>query len=138
MKKYDIIFKSKIEGLKKAVPNILIEDFTKDKANQGMLFIIGVLFAVVWIFSLYQFRVSDFLVPVRYNSFLGVTEIGKWFDLYRIPLFFTISIITNLLLANLIYKKDRMISYILIGINVFLGLISFVLVLNFSNMIGKI
>lgn len=137
MKKYDLIFKSKVQSLKQGLPKILLDEFLKDKANQGMLLITGVLFSIAWILSLYFFRVNDFLVPTRYNSFLGVTELGNWAGLYRIPLFLTVLIIINLLLGNLIYKKDRMITYILIGTNIFLALISIVLVINFSNIIGK-
>lgn len=122
--------------LKKKLPSFLKEEFLRDKANQGMLLVSLSLLLAVWVFSIFSFKVTDFLVPVKYSSFLGVTKVGNWYELYRIPVYLTVATAINLSLANLIYKKDRMITYILVGANIFLGMVSAVLVFNFSRLAG--
>lgn len=138
MKKYDVILKSKIQENLAKLPQLFEEDFLRDKPNQGMLLATVIFFSAVWIFAIVEFRVSDFLVPIRYNSFLGVTQVGSWYELYRTPIFLTFCIIINLLLGNLMYKKDRMVTYILIGTNIFLGFVAAILVFNFARLTGSL
>jgi len=116
---------------------ILSYDFTHNNPVR-VLFLVSLIFIVaVWIIALFSFGKTTYPVPLRYNSFLGVTELGPWFKLYRLPLFNLLTFFINIFLANAVFKKDRMISYIFLGISIFVGIMSLAVVINLSLLINR-
>lgn len=132
MKKAEIHFKNWTQNLREKLPTLLNDYFLKDTVVQFLIGIALVILIAAWIISFIRFRPSDFDIPLKYDSFLGVTRLGKWYELYKIPLFASASYLINLLLANKIYKKDKMIGYILIGANIFICIIAIIIIINFS------
>lgn len=137
MNKIDIFIKDIKENLKSHLPKVLEYPFFGDFTNRVLLVLSSALLLAVWIVALYRFRPSDFLVPVRYSSFFGVTQLGSWYDLYAVPLIMTFCIFLNLFLGYTMYQKDKMISYIFVGSAAFISAISLIIVINFSIIIGR-
>lgn len=137
MNKIDIFIKNIKENLKSHLPKIFEQPFFSDFTNRVILGVSGILFLSTWLLALFRFQPSDFLVPIRYSSFFGVTQLGNWYDLYAVPLVMTFCIILNLLLGRTIYQRDKMISYIFVGSTAFISAISLVVVINFSIMLGR-
>jgi len=92
------------------------------------------LFLTVWVLSFYYFKVTHYLVPLRYSSFLGVFELGQWHRSYELPLFFSLCFLLNLILAGTIYKKDKFLAYILTASNIFIALIVLTVIINFGRL----
>lgn len=132
MNKINIILKETGANLRSHIPKIFERPFFMDRYVQVVLGVSGLLFAATWIIALVRFRPSDFLVPVRYNSFLGVTQLGNWYGLYQVPLIMTLCLILNILLGNVIYKKDKMIGYIFAASGIFITVVALVITINFS------
>jgi hypothetical protein len=136
MKKIEIRTRAFTKNIKDKLPNFFNEAFLGDINIQVLLFVAGVIFVVTWIFAIVRFQPSDYLVPTRYNTFLGVTALGNWYQLYFVPLILTFCILLNFVLSNFTYKKDKMISYILVGSNIFLAISALAVVINFGLISG--
>lgn len=136
MKNFEIRTRAFSKGLKEKLPNVFKLEFGQDINIRVMIVIFAILLSIIWIFSFIRFQPSDFMVPLRYNSFLGVTQLGFWYNLYSVPVFLTLCSFLNLVLAEVIYKKDRMISYILVGSNIFLAAASLAVVINLAFISG--
>lgn len=132
MNKLNIFFKDLEEKLKSILPKVFDRPYFHDRTNQIVLGISALVFLIVWIASVVLFQPNDFLVPIRYNSFLGVTELGNWYHLYQIPLIMTLCSLLNLALSITTYKKDKMIAYIFASSNIFITLLALIVAINFS------
>lgn len=132
MGKTDIYIKHKLEKYKSNLPKFLAETFLADHSVQLMLFFTLVLVLSSWIVAFLRFQPSEFQVPLRYDSFLGVTRLGRWYELYRLPLIATAVLIFNIFLGNLTYKKDKMLGYILVGTTIFVAILALIVTINFG------
>jgi hypothetical protein len=136
MRKFELFLRAFLKGKKEKMPKFLREEFTRD-INVRVLFILfGIIFVIIWIFAFLRFQPSDYMVPVRYNTFLGVTQLGNWYDLYYVPVIMAFCALLNLVLANVIYTKDKMISYIFLGSNIFIAGSALAVVINLALISG--
>lgn len=53
-------------------------------------------------------------IILHYNIFFGIDLIGPWFKIYLIPLFGLICFFINFALSAIIYKRSKILSYLLI------------------------
>lgn len=136
MNKLELYFQSRISEAKKNLPKFFDEAYFRDRVSVTILVLSIVFLLAVWIAAVVGFHITEFTVPVRYNSFLGVTEIGSSLSLFRLPIFFTLCVATNILLSRVVYKKDKLIGYILSGTNIILGVITIIIIINFARIIG--
>ncbi len=134
--KFEVKTRHITNRLKNRIVGFFSKDFLKDLPARLILITGAILVFVVWLVAVFRFPVSEYLVPIRYNSFLGVTELGSWYELFRVPAFITLCLILNLILANAVFAKDKMISYIFLGINIFLAISALTVVINLSLLIG--
>jgi hypothetical protein len=137
MNKIDLYFKSLIGLLKKKLIKNFESPYFKDDVIKTTLIFTGLIFFIVWGLAFFYFKITNYMVPIRYNSFFGVTELGSWYDLYRLPIYFTIILIINLILAKALYKKEKLISYILTATTIFIGILVMLLIFNFGRLIGE-
>ncbi len=137
MNRIDIYFKSQITKFKETILKGFSDTYFKDNIIRYVLFFSGIVITVVWGLSIFYFKISNYMVPIKYNSFFGVTSLGSWYDLYRLPVFLTLITFLNIFLSKSIYKKEKIISYILTSTNIFLGLIVVVLIVNFGKLLGN-
>lgn len=135
--KFNIITKNWLKRLKEKILGILAEDFLKDSPVRILLFWSVVLSAVTWLVALLSFAPSSYQVPVKYNSFMGVTELGNWYELYRVPLALLACLFLNIVLASFLYRKDKMVSYIILGSLIFLSIASLIVTINLRMMLGN-
>lgn len=137
MSKFQIFAKSLLKRTKLWATNFVQEDFSRDLTVRILAFLAVVAIAVIWIFSVLSFPPAEYLVPLRYNSFLGVTSLGSWYELYAVPSILVLLFILNAILAHTAYKKDKMISYILLGTNIFLAIVASSVVISLSIMVSR-
>jgi len=135
--KFEIITRNYIKQFRQKIINFFDAEFLKDTSVRIIGIVCAVLLLAVWLVAIFRFGFADYEVPIRYNSFLGVTELGGWYKLYRVPVFITLCFILNLILANVVYKKDKMISYIFLGINVFNAIAAMAVIINLSLISGN-
>jgi hypothetical protein len=133
-KKFEIILRNTAARIAERSPKIFGREFLKDTNIRVILVITGVLILTTWLVSLFRFQPSDYMVPTRYNSFLGVTQLGSWYDLYYVPGIMTLCFFLNTYLGNVVYKIDKMVGYILLGANIFVSGLALIVVINLSRL----
>jgi hypothetical protein len=111
--------------------------FLKDLTVRVLLGISLAMLALIWIFSFFNFDPTDYLVPLRYDSFLGVTSLGAWYQLYAVPLILVLLFCLNVFLASTAYVKDKLVSYILLGSNIFLAICGGTVIISLSAIISR-
>ena len=136
MNKIELYFQSRVTELKKSIPNFFEDRYFKDRVVVGILILSGIIFLLTWVTSFMRLHLNEFMVPVRYNSFIGVTELGSSASVYRIPIIFTFCFILNIVLSRVVYRKDKLIGYVLCGTNIVIGILTLVLIINFSRIVG--
>lgn len=52
-------------------------------------------------------------IPLHYNVLFGIDRFGAWYQIFWIPAFCFVVLIANLLLAALIYHKEKLMSTLL-------------------------
>jgi hypothetical protein len=135
-KKFEIMWRNAISRMAERFPKIFGQEFLKDINIRVILGISGVLVLTTWLFAAFRFQPSDYMVPVRYNSFLGVTQLGNWYDLYYVPGIMSLCVLLNTYLGNVVYKIDKMVGYIMVGANIFVSGFALIVVINLSRLVN--
>lgn len=135
-KKYEVIIRDITNRWKIKLTKLLNREYLSDINVRVMLTIAGIIVLAVWLVAIFRFQPSDFMVPTRYNSFLGVTGIGNWYDLYYVPGVMSLCSLINFFLGSVLYSKDKMVSYIFVGVNIFLSVIALIVIINFSILVN--
>lgn len=133
IKKISLNLRARLGPAGKKVLSCVKGPYFRDITTQLILIPTLGLFLAVWVLSIYYFKVTHHLVPLRYSSFLGVFELGQWYRSYELPLFFSICFLLNLVLASAIYKRDKFLAYILTASNIFIALIVLTVVINLGR-----
>lgn len=63
------------------------------------------------------------LLPLHYNIYFGIDFIGKWYKIFIVPAAGIFFIIINFLLADIVYLRDKVVSYFLVGAGLFVQVI---------------
>lgn len=133
IKKLEINLRAKFNPRKDALLRHVKNPFFRDTVTQLLLIPSILLLLAAWVLSIYYFRVSEYLVPLRYNSFIGVISLGHWYESYLMPLLLTTCFIANIILGKKIYEKDKFLGYILVATNIFLAIVAIVIIVNFGK-----
>ena len=75
---------------------------------------------IVWIFLFLKIKPQSEPVYLHYNIYFGVDLIGEWYKIFLMPFIGLVIYFINLYLSYIIYKREKIISYIIIGITIFL------------------
>ncbi len=79
-------------------------------------FFIGLAFnIIIWLILAFNIGSSLEIIPLHYNIYFGIDLIGPWYKVFIIPTIGVIILFINILLSYIIYKKDKTISYFLMG-----------------------
>lgn len=132
MRKADVYLAHRTNQAKEKIFSFFRSPFFLDHAVQIMTFLSIVLVLSCWVVAFLRFQPSEFQVPLRYDNFLGVTKIGEWYLLYRLPAIALICFLLNLYLGDLIFQKDKMISYIFCGTSLMVSALSLIVIINFG------
>lgn len=133
IKKFEIGLRAKFSPQKEAVLKHVKSVYFRDIITQLLLIPSVFLLLAAWILSIYFFRATEYLVPLRYNSFIGVFSLGNWYAPYIVPAVLTVCFIANIWLGKTIYDKDKFLGYILVATNIFLAIVGIVIVYNFGK-----
>jgi hypothetical protein len=133
IKKIEIGLRARFTPQREAILKHIKSKFFRDVITQLLLIPSIFLLLAAWVLAIYYFRASEYLVPLRYNSFVGVYSLGNWYDAYIIPVVTTTSFVANVLLGKTIYQKDKFLGYILLATNIFLAIVGIVVIINFGK-----
>lgn len=76
-----------------------------------LMTLVVVLFNVAW--ALINIKQTEIQIPIRFSSLTNFDQLGNWYQLYEIPLIAVLIGGANFALANLLHKKNRLISIFL-------------------------
>ncbi len=99
-----------------------------------ILILFQVFFPVWRILPLIQGQSS---VPLHYNVNFGVDNIGEWWRVFTAPAVGLLFALVNALGAHILWKREKMLSYVIVGSTLLLELILaaamiFIVLLNIS------
>ena len=65
------------------------------------------------IFALINIKQTQIQIPVRFSSLTNFDQLGNWYQLYEIPIIAAMIAAANFALANLLHRRNRLISVFL-------------------------
>ncbi len=94
------------------------------------LLVSGIVFLIVW--SVTHIHATDIDVPIRFTSLTNFDELGKWYQLYEIPVIAILVSVINVFFAALLHKKNRIISTFLIITALMVVVLAIAILLGFT------
>ncbi len=82
----------------------------------------------IWVFLYLKFlplQAMGETLPLHYNIYFGIDFIGRWYEIFIMPLVGIFFIIINFILADIIYLRDKITSYFLTGAGAFIQILLF-------------
>ena len=76
----------------------------------------------IWAFLYFKFSPlgsSENILPLHYNIYFGIDFVGEWKKVFVIPLVGIFFITINFLIADIVYLRDKIIGYFLVGTGLF-------------------
>jgi len=109
--------------------------FFHDITSLTML-LLGVMLMLI-LFMILIFRISsgDLMVPLNYNSIYGVTSSVVWYKLYFLPISYFILFIINIFIAWAFFEKERLITYLVLFVNIIIGVTLVIMEYNLTSLI---
>jgi len=77
----------------------------------ALSFLINIFFWLILWYSTLTFEGS---IPLHYNIYFGVDLLGDKKEIFKLPLIALLILLVNFILARVIYKKDKILSYFLV------------------------
>jgi hypothetical protein len=119
---------------KKAVqkPSITSRSIYKDGwfLSLSVLTLIVVLFNVLW--ALINIKQTPIQIPIRFSSLTNFDQLGNWYQLYEIPVITVMIVLANFGLANLLHKKNRLVSVFLMMAALMCAVLSTAILIGFT------
>ncbi len=113
------------DSLRKKAVKAHGKSFLQEKPFKYILMAVGLLLAIDLVFILTHLKVDQTSQPIKYNYLFGITKTGSWISTLILPAILIIVTLTNVLAAEYFYKKDKLLTYIFLSINLFLTIIVF-------------
>ena len=110
--------------------------FTKlfsDKVIFGLSVAGFIILILMFGLTFLRVRPSAIEIPLGFNSYLKVDNLGTWYQIYYLPVFGLVCIATNLALAINPDTSERLAQYLLLATNLILILI-LVIVINLTSL----
>jgi len=96
------------------------QKFFRSRANILLVAIMFLLNIGNWMLLYFKFKPQTDPIYLHYNIYYGIDLIGSWYLIYIMPLVGLLMIILNTIFAVLLYKKEKIVSMVVIGITIFL------------------
>lgn len=109
----------------KAAKNVHTQTFLQERPFKYILMAVGVIVFVNLAFIFTHIKADQLSQPIKYNYLFGIVKTGSWTGAFLLPVLFLLIIIINILAAEYFYRKDKFLTYVFLGINLFLGIITF-------------
>ncbi|MFA6410360.1 MAG: hypothetical protein WCW26_02175 [Candidatus Buchananbacteria bacterium] len=94
---------------------ILFDSYWRDRIIKTNLIFSIVANFILWLGLIWQFKNFSESVPLHYNIYYGIDLIGPWYQILVMPGLGLLFILINLLASAIIYRKEKMIGYFLVG-----------------------
>lgn len=120
-----IIKKIDKSSVKKAAVKAHGKSFLQEKPFKYILIGVGVLTLVNFVYLFTHIKVDQVSQPLKYNYLFGIVKTGTWTGSFTLPLLLVTIIAINVLAAEYFYRKEKFLTYIFLGINIFLCVITF-------------
>lgn len=120
-----IVKKIDTTKLQKRARKVHEKSFLQEKPFKYILMGVGVLVVVNLAFVLTHLKTDQASIPLKYNYLFGIVRTGSWTSSFLLPSLLVLIIIANILAAEYFYKKDKFLTYVFLGINTFLCIITF-------------
>jgi uncharacterized BrkB/YihY/UPF0761 family membrane protein len=89
-----------------------------------------VFFNILW--SLINIKQTQIQIPVRFSSLTNFDQLGNWYQLYEIPVITLAIALSNFALANLLHKKNRLISVFLMMAALMCSILATAILIGFT------
>lgn len=102
-----------------------IENFWKNRASL-CLCVAGLLVnGAHWLYVALNSHPQAEPINLHYNIYFGVDLIGAWYLIFLAPLTSTAVYFINIFFSYILYKREKILSYAVLGVTIFLGFIAF-------------
>lgn len=106
--------------------------FFSDVISISLIFITFLLVLTMFLILAFRVKSGDYLIPLVYNSTYGVTALGAWYKIYLYPLAFLGFSLINFMIAWAYFEKERLITYLVLFVNILAGFLFVVLEYNLT------
>jgi hypothetical protein len=98
----------------------------KDKFFRIVLPLSVLLNLILWVvlyLNFWPLRETRGILPLHYNIYFGIDFVGEWYKIFIVPATGIFFIIINFLVADMVYLRDKVVSYFLAGAGLFIQVI---------------
>jgi uncharacterized BrkB/YihY/UPF0761 family membrane protein len=89
-----------------------------------------VIFNIIWALS--NVKQTEIQIPIRYSSLTNFDQLGNWYQLYEIPIIAAIIAAANFALANLLHRRNRLVSIFLMMVALMCAILSTAILIGFT------
>ena len=112
-------------SLKKKAVKVHDKSFLQEKPFKYILMGVGLFTVINLAFVLTHLKVDQISQPIKYNYLFGIVKTGSWVQALILPFLLILFTAVNISAAEYFYKKDKLLTYIFLSINLFLAVIIF-------------
>lgn len=89
-----------------------------------------VVFNIIWALS--NIKQTEIQIPIRFSSLTNFDQLGYWYQLYEIPAIAALIAAANFALANLLHRRNRLISIFLMMVALMSALLATAILMGFT------
>jgi uncharacterized BrkB/YihY/UPF0761 family membrane protein len=89
-----------------------------------------VIFNIIWALS--NVKQTEIQIPIRFSSLTNFDQLGNWYQLYEIPIIAAIIAAANFALANLLHRRNRLVSIFLMMAALMCAILSTAILIGFT------
>jgi hypothetical protein len=120
-----VIKKIDTSKLQKRARRVHEKSFMQEKTFKYILIAVGILGLINFVYLFTHIKVDQVSQALKYNYLFGIVKTGTWVGSFTLPILLLIIIAINILAAEYFYRKEKFLTYIFLGINIFLCIITF-------------
>lgn len=95
----------------------------QDRVFQFCLVTTIIVQAILWLILFQRVEVTSDPIPLHYDIYFGINLIGPWYKMYFLPLFGIIIFTVNVLFGSLVYRREKVASWMLFSAGTFAQII---------------
>lgn len=98
----------------------------KDNFFRIIFFLSVILNLIIWTvlyLNFWPLQETRGVLPLHYNIYFGIDFVGEWYKIFIVPTAGIFFIVINLFVADVVYLRDKVVSYFLAGAGLFIQII---------------
>lgn len=95
-----------------------------------ILTLLVLLFNLTW--ALINIKQTQIQIPIRFSSLTNFDQLGNWYQLYELPVMAFLIGAANFALANLLHKKNRLVSIFLMMAALICAILATAILIGFT------